>query len=254
MIKNFFKIAYRNILRNKGFSIINISGLAIGMASALLILLWVQNELSYDSFYKKSDRLYQVWYRGKGNNGIDCWNVTTKMFASGVREYPEVEKAARVFWSEDFLFTVGEKRIRITGNMVDPDFLTMFDIPFIQGDINTALNSPNNIVITENTAKEFFGKEDAMGKVIKIDNKYNFTVAGIIKDLPDNTNFNFKCLFPWSYMKTTGQDDSCWGCGSTHNYVLLKPNTNITAVNSKIKNIIKKHTDARNSTEAFFTR
>ena len=150
MIKNFFKIAYRNIFRNKGFSIINISGLAIGMASALLILLWVQNELSYDSFYANSDRLYQAWNRDRGNNGINCWNVTPKFWGLHLKqEFPEIEKTTRVGWDEFFLFTIGEKKLNVNGTMVDPDFLTMFAFPFVKGDINTALNNPYDIVITQ---------------------------------------------------------------------------------------------------------
>src|SRR6266513_548486 len=112
MIKNFFKIAYRNIVRNRGFSIINISGLAIGMASALLILLWVQNELSYDRFYNNIDRLYQAWNKGKGNNGINCWNITPKVLGPTLKqEFPEIEKTTRVGWDEFFLFMVGEKKL-----------------------------------------------------------------------------------------------------------------------------------------------
>jgi putative ABC transport system permease protein len=251
MPKNFFIIAYRNILRNKGFSIINISGLAIGMASAMLILLWVQNEMSYDAEYKNSDRFYEVWYRGENSNGLHCWDVTTKMFASGARAYPEVDEATRVFWSEYYLFTVGEKKLKITGNMVDPEFLTMFQFPFIEGNMKTALNNPNDVVITEKTAKLFFGNKDPMGKTMLVDNKYNFIVSGVIKDLPNNTNFNFTFLLPWSFMKTTGQDDSCWGCGSTHNYVMLKPNTSLASVNDKLKNILKEHGGPTTTTQAF---
>jgi putative ABC transport system permease protein len=252
MIKNFFKIAYRNLLRNKGFSFINISGLAIGMASAMLILLWVQNEMSYDSFYKNGDRLYQAWNTYKSNDGLVCSNVTTKMLSPGLKqEYPDIEKATRVFWDEAFLFSVEEKKMNVTGNMVDPDFLTMFSFPFLKGDMNTALNNPYNIVITQKLSKKLFGDEDAMGKTIKVANKYNFKVSGIMKDLPGNTQFDFEYLLPWSQMKTTGQDDSCWGCNSTHNYVLLKPNTSITAVNEKIKNVITKHTDTSNTMKTF---
>lgn len=252
MIKNIFKVAWRNLLRSKGFSFINISGLAIGMASAMLILLWVENEMSYDSFYQNNDRLYQAWNRDKGNDGINCQNVTPKLLAPGLKqEYPEIEKATRVFWDEAFLFSVGEKKMSVTGNMVDPDFLTMFTFPFLKGDINTALNNPYDIVITQKLAKKLFDNQDAMGKTIRIDNKYDFKVNGIMKDLPVNTMFTFEYLLPWSHMKTTMQDDSCWGCNSSHNYVMLKPNANIAAVNAKIKDIIKKHTDPGTSTETF---
>ncbi len=242
MVKNFFKIAYRNLLRNKGFSFINISGLAIGMASAMIILLWVQNELSYDNFYKNNDRLYQVWIKSRANNGISTQNITPKILGPTLKqEYPEIEKSTRVGWDEAQLFTVGEKKINITGVAVDPDFLTMFTFPFIKGDVNTALNNPTDIVITQKLSKELFGAEDGMGKMVNLDNKYNFKVCCIMKDLPDNTQFDFEYLLPWSYLRNTHEDDSTWDSNSTHNYLLLKPNTDITALNAKIKNIIIKH-------------
>ena len=252
MIKNFFKIVYRNIVRNKAFSVINISGLAIGMASAMIILLWVQNELSYDRFYKNGDRLYQAWNKGKDNNGINCWNITPKVLGPTLKqEFPEVEKTTRVGWDEFFLFTVGEKKLNVNGTMVDPDFLTMFAFPFLKGDVNTALNHPYDIVITQKLSGELFGNEDAMGKTIKLDNKYNFTVSGVMKNLPNNTQFDFEYLLPWSFMRTTNQDDSSWGSNSTHNYVLLKPNARLTSVNAKIENIIIKHGERDWTTKSF---
>ncbi|MGH2564386.1 MAG: ABC transporter permease, partial [Ginsengibacter sp.] len=253
MFKNFFKIAWRNLLRNKGFSIINITGLAIGMASAMLILLWVQNELSYDSFYQNKDRLYQAWNKDKGNDGkISCWNVTPKPLAPALKqEYPEVEQATRVGWDETYLFTVGEKKMNIVGNPVDKDFLTMFRFPFVEGNMNTALNNPYNIVITQKLSKKLFGDESAMGKTLKIDNKYNYTVTGVMKDLPNNTQFDFEYLVPWHFMSITNQDDSSWGNNSTRNFVLLKPNTNITAFNKKIENVIKKHGESDWTTQEF---
>lgn len=252
MLSNFFKIAYRNILRNKSFSVINITGLAIGMASAMLILLWVQNEMSYDSFYVNSDRLYQCWNRDKGNDGLSCWDVTPKPLAAGLKkEYPEIEKASRVFWEEAFLFTVGEKKMNVTGNMVDPDFITMFGFPFLKGNPNTALNNPTDIVITQSLARKLFDSEDVIGKTIKIDNKYFFTVSGLMKDLPVNTGFMFEYLLPWSHMKTTDQDDSSWGNNSTRNYVMLKKGASLASVNAKIKDIIKRHTTHETTTETF---
>jgi putative ABC transport system permease protein len=252
MFKNFFTVAYRNILRNKSFSIINISGLAIGMTSAMLILLWVQNELTCDNFYKNKDRLYQSWNRDKGNNGISCWAVTPKPLGPGLKkDYPEVEKATRVGWDQAILFTVGETKINITGTMVDPDFLTMFNFPFLKGDMNSALNERDNIVITQKLSKKLFGNDDAMGKTVRLDNKYNFVVSAVMKDLPNNTQFDFEFLLPWSYMSTIHQDDSSWGSNSTKNYVLLKPNTSLASVNSKIENIIIKHGQSDWTTKSF---
>ncbi len=252
MIKNFFTIAFRNILRNKGFSIINISGLAIGMASAILILLWVQSEFSYDNFYVNKDRLYQAWNSDKGNDGIHCWNNTPKILVPTLKkDFPEVEKATRVNWDETILFSVGEKKINVNGTMADPDFLTMFGFPFVEGNNNIALNNPTDLIISQKIAKQFFGNDDALGKTIRLDNKYDFTVSGVIKDLPNNTQFNFNYILPWSFMKVRNEDDSDWGRNSTHNFILLKPNASLASINAKIKNIYSEHGDKNWTTKSF---
>src|SRR6476659_6836161 len=146
MIKNYFKIAWRNLLRNKGFSFLNISGLAIGMASAILILLWIQNEISYDRFHANEDRLYQAWNREKFDNKLHCWSTTPKILGPTLKQdYPEVEKETRVNWNQHLLFSYGEKRLNVQGTMVDPDFLTMFSFPLLKGNTNTALNNVYSI-------------------------------------------------------------------------------------------------------------
>jgi putative ABC transport system permease protein len=242
MLKNYLKIAYRNLNRNKGFSILNITGLAIGMASAILILLWVQNELSFDRFYKNSNRLYQVWGRNKSNHGIDCTGATDQMMTPALRkDYPEVEKACRVHWEEAPPLSTGEKKMYVKNNIVDPDFLTMFGFPLLKGNVNSALSHPYDIVITEKLAKKLFGNEDGMGKKIRLFDRDDFIVSAIMKDLPNNTQFGFEYLVPWSYMKTTKQAGSNWGETETANYVLLKPYTDLASVNLKIENIVSEH-------------
>jgi hypothetical protein len=116
MIKNFFKIAFRNLWGNKGFSAINILGLAIGMASAMLILLWIQNELSYDQFHEKKDRIYNAWNRATFSGELQCWSTTPKVLARTMeKDFPEVEQAARVNWPSNYLFSVGDKRLTLEG-------------------------------------------------------------------------------------------------------------------------------------------
>lgn len=252
MFKNYFKIAIRNLYKNKAFSILNISGLAIGMASAMLILLWIRNELRYDNFYSNNNRLYQVWNRDRGNNGLNCWNNTTKPLAPALKlAFPEIEQASRVNWNSGILFNYGNKKMNVTGTMVDPDFLTMFEFPFIEGNIHTALNRPNDIVITEKLSKKLFGNEDPIGKTVLLDTKHNFTVSALIRDLPNNSQFNFEFLLPWSYMKTIDQDDSSWGNNSTHTFVLLKPHTNISVVNSHIRKFVASHVGENSTNEIF---
>jgi putative ABC transport system permease protein len=242
MIKNYFKVAFRNLLRKKGFSIINISGLAIGMASAILIFLWIQSEVSYDQFHKNKERIYEVWNRASFSGELNCWNTTPKVLARTLEhDLPEVERAVRVNWGSNFLFSVGEKRITRMGNMVDSGFLQMFTFPMLEGDPNTALNDMHSIVLTEKLAKSLFGKEDAMGKVLKIDNKDNFTVTGILKDIPRNTRFDFEYLLPWSYLRYRGEDDDNWGNNSTRTYVMLKPSATLASVAPKVKVIKQKY-------------
>jgi putative ABC transport system permease protein len=236
MLKNYLKVAFRNLWKNKTFSFINITGLAVGMASAILILLWIQNEVSYEGFHVKKDRIYEAWNRAVFNGKLHCWNTSPKVLADALqRDLPEVEHSVRVNWNSSLLFGVGDKRIMVTGNAVDSIFLQVFSFPLLQGDPRTALNDEHAIVVTESLAGNLFGKEDAMGKIIRIDNKDNYTVTGVLKDLPNNTRFDFKYLLPWAYVRKEGEDDRNWGNNSTRTYVLLKPNASLASVSPKIR-------------------
>ena len=250
MLKNFIKIAFRNLLRNKSFSAINIAGLTVGMASALLILLWIQNEVSFDKFHKNKDYLYEAWNRGTYNNKLQCWNSTPKILAPTLKqEFPEIEDVARTN-NQWFVTTVGLKQISCNGLFADPSFLKMFSFPVLQGNAETALSSVSNVVITQKMAIKMFGTEDAIGKIIKID-KTNLTVAGILKDLPNNTRFTFEFIMPWAYMTKLGWDDTYWGNNSVNTFVQLKPNTTIALVDNKIKNITKIHSKGEEQQEVF---
>ena len=155
MLKNYLKVAFRNLLRNKGFSIINISGFAIGMASAVLILLWIQDELSYDRFHHNEDRLFQVWSSDELDGGIRSLVFTPQMLAPALKkDYPEVEDAARIGWSFPSLFSYKDKKLKITGTWADPSFLTMFNFPVLKGDAKTALHDPYSVVIYSENGKE----------------------------------------------------------------------------------------------------
>ncbi|KAA9040959.1 FtsX-like permease family protein [Ginsengibacter hankyongi] len=243
MIKNFFKIAYRNLLRNKGFSFINISGLAIGMASAVLILLWIQNEMSHDKFHAKSDRIYTSNNRDKFNGQVFAWSTTPKILGPTLKlSYAsDVEDVVRSNFA-NFLFTVGDKHLNVQGNFVDSGFLNVFSFPLREGNATQALSGDYNLVITQKLAKKLFGNEEAMGKVIRIDSVDNFKVTGVLKDLPNNTVFKFEYLLPWSYMKKIHQDDDSWVNNSIQTYILLKPGISQQTFDAKIKNITINHT------------
>ena len=153
MIQNFFKIAFRNLLRNKGFSVINIAGLAIGMAAAVMIVLWIQHEMSFDQFHENKERIYEAWNKAHFSGKLQCWNTTPKILARTVeKDIPEVERAVRVNWPRNVLFSVGEKRLTANGNMVDTGFLQMFTFPMLKGNPQTALNDGFSIVLTEKLA------------------------------------------------------------------------------------------------------
>ena len=255
MLKNYFKVAFRNLLRNKAFSFINISGLAIGMASAILILLWIQNEMSHDRFHAKGDRIYVMNNRDHFNGKLWAWNTTPKILGPTLKaDYPEVEDVARINRCS-FLFTVGDKHLNVQGVFTDSGFLNIFSFPLLKGNANKALSDNYHIVLTEKLAKKLFGNEDAMGKTILIDSNANFTVSGVLKDLPNNTAFNFEYLLPWSYMKTIGQDDAWWGNNSIKNFVLLKPGVSQAAFDAKVKDVTINHTkDGDKSTTQVFTQ
>jgi putative ABC transport system permease protein len=244
MIKNFLKVAYRNLLRNKGFSAINITGLAIGMAAAILIILWIQNEVSFDSFHVNKDRIYQVWNRAtyKGETGTS--NTVSAPLARMVeKEVPEVERAVRAKRINNLLFSVGEKKLTISGGLVDTGFLQMFTYPMLKGDPKTALNDMHSIVLTQKTAQGLFGDEDPMGKVVRIENKDNLIVTGVLKNIPYNTKFFYDYLIPWSYLKVEKAQDLGWNDNSEPTFVMLKKNTAFASASAKIKPIKQHYSD-----------
>lgn len=252
MIRNFFKVAFRNMFRNKAFSVINIAGLTIGMASAILILLWVQNEMSYDRFHANLNRLYEVFGNNIADGKINTGNATPEIMAPILKnDIPEIEQVSRISGGENYLFTVGDKNLKANGNLVDPSFLSMFSFPMIKGNEHSALKDPYSVVLTQKLAKDIFGNEDAMGKVIKVENDENYKVTGILKDLPNNTQFKFDYLMSYEHKSMKGYIDSDWTDVSIRTYVMLKPHASLSAANSKIKNVIVQHSGGRAKTTQF---
>ncbi|HTE12591.1 MAG TPA: ABC transporter permease [Chitinophagaceae bacterium] len=252
MIKNYLKIAFRNISRNKGFSFINISGLVIGMASAILILLWIQNELSYDRFHTNTARLYEIFGNNLVQGQVRTGMATPEIMAPVLKnDVPEVEKVSRISWGENYLLTIGDKSLKAKSNLVDQEFLSMFDFPLIKGNKKTVLSDPYAIVLTQQLAKKIFGNEDPIGKIIKVENDENYKVTGILKDLPNNTQFDFEYLLSYDHKTQKKYIDSDWTDVSIRTYVLLKPNTSFDAANAKIKNVIIAHSGGRAKTEQF---
>lgn len=242
MFKNYLKIAWRNLLRNKSFSLLNIVGLSIGLAVTALILIWINFEIGYDRFHENTNRIYEVNNQYPVDNDIWTWNSTPKIMASVIKkDFPEVEGVSRYFYDTAFLFSKDDKRIKSTGTVVDPDFLKMFSFPLVEGDIESVLDDVNSVVITQEFAKILFGNESPIGKIVKIDNADSFKVTGVLKDLPPNTDFNFEFLMPWAYLRQKGWDDENWGNNSVATYVMLKEGTDYDSFSMKIKHLRKEY-------------
>ena len=251
MLHNYLKIAIRNLLRNKGFSAINIGGLAIGMASALLILLWVHDELGFDRWYPNTARLYKLYNRDNFQGNIVAWPNTPKPLAPYIgKDFATVENVTR-YRNVVFLLTSGETRLNAGGAFADSGFIKMFGLPLLKGDPGHALNTPGGIVLTQKLAKTLFGDSDPMGKTIRMDSNNNFTVTAVLKDLPGNTSFDFDYLLPWSFMMATTHDNDQWGTNSVYTFVLLKPGASQAAFDRQIKNIIIDHSGHKETSEVF---
>jgi len=243
MLRNYLIIAWRNLTRKKSFSFINITGLSIGMAAAILILLWIQHEMSFDRFFKNQDRLYEVWNRFKQDGKVGCWNNTPKPMAEAIQsDYPEVESTTRVDFVPPSQFSFNDKKISARGNVVDSNFFKVLSFPLIKDNTVTPLDDPYSVVLTESFAKKLFGDDDPIGKIVKIDNRDNFTVTAILKDRPNNTRFEFEFLIPFAYLRLNGWDDAGnWGNNSTKTFVLLKSSSSLASIEPKIKTLRKKY-------------
>ncbi|RAK02271.1 ABC-type antimicrobial peptide transport system permease subunit [Larkinella arboricola] len=242
MIRNHFKIAFRNLIGGKSFSAINISGLAVGMAGAVLISLWLYNEISFDRFHAHKDRLFQVYgLTGDISGERIAISTTSQPLGPALeKDYPEVEAITRVREIDKFLIRVNEKSFSgIEGAFVDAAFLNMFSFPLVEGTTHQQLTTVSSIVITEKLAKKLFGDAPALGKSIQLDSVDHFVVTGVLKDLPPNTRFSFEYLLPWAYLKKlgTGWSNDDWLSNNTPTYVLLKPNTDPAVFGGKIKDM-----------------
>jgi putative ABC transport system permease protein len=243
MFKNYLKIALRSIRKHKGYSLINILGLAMGMASCILIMLWVQHELSYDRFHKNRDFIYRIYQDYHHAGGISQFsNVPQPVSPEIQNTVVEVEYATRFLDGdftlkyEDKLFT--EDNVRF----IDPAFFRMFSFSFVRGETESALIDPYSIILTEATAEKYFGNEDPIGKILTADSQDQMKVTGVIKDVPENSFLQFNFLVPYSYLEAIEYDVNNWNSHNCQVYVLLDKNVASEQVEEKIYGMIKKHT------------
>jgi len=248
MIKNYLLIAVRNIFRNKLFSTVNILGLAFGICSALLIFLWVNDELEYDYFHANANRLYRVMENQRYTDGrIYTFAATPGPMAPFIKEkYPEIEKATRFTWEVNNLMQVDDKTFYEMGRYVDQDFVEMFSFPFIKGNMATALKDKNSVVITEKMAKKYFGEEEPIGKVLLMNTKRSFTVTGVLKDIPRNSSLQFEYLLPFEVFWDENTWLHEWGNNNIRTFLLLREGTDRENFAAKFKNEIGSHQEKSN--------
>jgi predicted permease len=241
MIKNYIKVAWRNLVRKKAHTFINIAGLSVGLACSLLILLWVQNELSIDAYHANGDRLYQVYEREYFNGKITADYDTPALMGEELKKtMPEVQYAVNMGDENDnHTFRVGGKIIKIDGTFAGADLFKMFSYPLLGGKPATALASPLSMAISEKMAILFFGSADAaMGKTIRFENKKDLTVSGVFKDLPENTSRKFNYLINWQYYLQMHPGMERWDNSGPVTFVQLRQDANVALVNKKLNRFL----------------
>ena len=243
MFKNYFKTAWRNLLRNKGFSITNILGLAIGMACAIFILLWVYDELTYDRFQKNYDNIYQVIANRDFNNQVFTDRSMAMPLASALENSsPQIKHAAVTTYQQQKVLTFNNNKIKKEGYVVSNHFFDIFSWKFVKGNAVTALKDPNSIVLTEDAAKAFFGNADPINKVLTVDNNKSVKVTAIVKHAPGNSTFQFDWIMPFNYSDPgTKNAMNEWINSSWNVFIQTIPNADTVLLNKTITKIKRSH-------------
>lgn len=246
MLKNILKVALRTIRRNKVYSTINILGLAIGLACAILILLWVQDELNYNSHHEKIEQIYQVMENQNYEDRIGTTFSTPGPLGPHLKEtYPEVKHASRLTWESENLFTVEERSFYENGRYVDADFFSIFTFDFVHGNAEEPFTTKTSMVLTEKLAKKYFQDENPVGKTIKINNETLFTISGVVKAWPANTTYgDFDYLVNFEYFWDQNQSwlDQ-WGNNNVRCFVELDNGVDWEAFSAKIQNLLEEKND-----------
>jgi len=236
MFKSYLTIALRNIRRQKAFSIINITGLAIGMACCILILLWVQDELDYDTFHSEGDRIYRLIKQAPDDKGITGGSTLPYALVPLLKnEFPEIDTFTRYqdrTWLESSTFATGDKKFYETGlYYADPSFFEIFSFSFLEGDPKTALKDPDSLVITRDIARKYFGEEKVLGRVLRYNNRRDLRVTAVLENLPHNTHFQFELM---ASIHLLGEKKLATWHWESSSYVRLQPNVDITELRMKI--------------------
>lgn len=244
MLENYLKTAWRNLVRNKAFSIINIMGLALGLACSLIILLWVNDEKSVDAFHANNKYLYQVYERNYFDGKVTADYPTQGMLAQELkRVVPEIQYTSGFEYASapgsGSTFEAGEKIAKMNGMFAGEDFFKMFSYPLLQGNVTNALTEPNSVAISKNMAAYFFGNaNNAVGKVIRFENQEELKVTAVFDDIPANSSQQFDFLRTWSDFIKQNEWTHNWGNTDPQTFIQLKPGADAAKVQAKIKDFI----------------
>jgi len=247
MLKNYLKIALRNLMRHKGYSFINIFGLAIGIAACLLISLWVQDELNFDKFHKNNENIFQMIQTQYYDTGpFSVGSMPGPLAGKLLEHFPDIEAATR-FGYASAVVANGEKSHQEYLNVADNSLFSMFTFPFAFGDAEHALSDPYSIVLTPKMAKKYFDEENPVGKTLKINNKYVFTVTGVTKKIPNNSSLDLDLVVPFEFLRELGENIDSW-TNNHATYIQLHSNVNYLDFNEKAKHFFQELHDKETST------
>ncbi len=246
MFKNYFKTAWRNIIRNKVYSGLNILGLATGMAVALIIGLWIYYQFSYDRFLPGHEQVYKVGKEFIDKGDKQVLMNTPQPLADALRnDVPGIQYVARTDWMEPHGLTSGDKKIYLRGGIVEQDFLKVFQYHLLKGNGSDVLKDPYSIVLTQSSAHSLFGNEDPINKTVRFDNKSDLKVTGVLEDVPANSTLQFNFLVSYNYLLTT--DDGIkanannWSNYTSQTFVALQPNVSYAQIKPALRKIIAKY-------------
>jgi putative ABC transport system permease protein len=254
MIKNYFKIAWRNLFRNKGFSLTNLLGLTIGITCTILIFLWVQDELTYDKFHANYNTIYKVMANRDFNNQVFTDENMVLPLASTLQEkIPQIKNAVVTTHRQGHILTYGDVKLKKQGYTVSEHFFEMFSWKFLEGNAATALPDAYSIVLTRSAAKALFGNAEPINKVIKVDNDYDAKVTAVVADVPGNSSLQFDFINAFNYsndnLKRAMTD---WQNSSWTAFVQVNPGTNMKAVEKSINQIKYQHDEGDKKISTYF--
>jgi predicted permease len=246
MLKSYFSTSMRFFSKQRSYTLINIGGLSVGIACSLLILLWVQDELKIDHFHQKGGQLFRTMRHAYFTDGnIFTWSAVPKPLAQTLEEeYPEVLEAELITWEQQLLIARDEQAFKEKGRFAGKDFFSIFTYPFLEGDPATALQDINSIVISESLSRKIFGEAPALGQLLRVDDRAEFNISGVFKDVPQQSSLQFDFIIPVEEYISRNDWVEDWGNNGLRLFVLLDQNASYQALNEKIKDIIRQHNES----------